>query len=148
LIENGIKINHVDDYGDNALFSSPPAKMTLLIENNINVNHLNSDHQNILFLSNVTLKNARLLVQKKIDINNIDRYERNAGFYISDENVFCFLVKSGLDIHQTDCSGDSLLFSSITSNSKIRDLLIKKGIFYLPDTNYSLLYPLVSLTFK
>ena len=128
LIENGIKINHTDSYGENALFSSPPAKMTLLIENNININQLNEDGQNILFLSNVTLNNARLLVKKNIDINNIDRYERNAGYYISDENVFCFLVKSGLDINHTDCSGDSVLFSNISTNIKVRDLLIKKGI--------------------
>lgn len=128
LIENGIKINHVDMYEQNALFTSPPAKMTLLIENNINVNQLNEDGQNILFLSNVTLKNARLLVQKNIDINNIDRYERNAGFYISDENVFRFLVKSGLDVNHTDCNGDSLLFSKVSCYPEIRDLLIKKGI--------------------
>lgn len=34
------------------------------------------------------------------------------------------------------------------ANLKKFQLLVESGFFYLPNTNYSLLYPLVSLTFK
>ena len=75
------------------------------------------------------LEVVKLLIEKGIDINQIDIFRHNALHWASNVEVVKLLIEKGIDINQTDKNGwNALHWASKRGHKEIEQILIDKGL--------------------
>ena len=123
-----IDINELNDDGDNALFSADAKKSEWLIRNGITLNYKNLYNGcNALYTEYEfeSTERTQVLIDAGININNLNKQNENALFYMNKNDSKILLVESGINIMQINAFGLDALHNA---NKDFTEFLIKKGI--------------------
>lgn len=110
MIEKGMRLDHTDHYGNNALFTNDSPKiLNLLIDSGINIHHTNNNGENCLFSHNFDRKNAEILIKAGVDIHHTDNNGQTLLYKTFSKVYFDYWVNKGCDLNHRDKYGNTVL---------------------------------------
>lgn len=125
LIERGLSIHHLDKQGQNALFYATPEKAKMFVDLGININQVNRLNQNALFTGRLNTAKSIFLIESGINVHHIDKDKENILFKKGSLEVVKKALEKGVNPNQINIHNRNPLFCS--SAGKV-ELLIQYGV--------------------
>lgn len=129
LIDLGVDINAVDQYGNNALAYANSKTAPILIEAGCNVNNENNLGKTPLMChaNDSTDDVLKQLIEAGANINTTDKNGNNALFYSHNAVSMKYLIEAGAEVNISNFQGMTPLHFAVTMNLDCTKELIEHG---------------------